>query len=168
MLLTPRDYLSTFMKITIIGFLVIGVLFVNPQLQMPAISQYAGGAVRLFRVRSSHSVHHDRLRRHFGLPWPDLVWHEPKMVDKEPTSVRSATGQCSARASSALWRSSPPRRFTRGDYFAINTPPAVFQTLRDSAGAPLAMVNLADLQVQVGENVVGRPGGARVARRRDG
>lgn len=43
MLLTPRDYLSTFMKITIIGFLVIGVLFVNPQLQMPAISQYAGG-----------------------------------------------------------------------------------------------------------------------------
>ena len=43
MLLTPLDYLSTFMKISIIGFLLIGVLFVNPQLQMPAISQYAGG-----------------------------------------------------------------------------------------------------------------------------
>ena len=76
MLLTPRDYLSTFMKISIIGFLVIGVLFVNPQLQMPAISQYAGGAVRLFRSVLPLLVHHDRLRRHFGLPWPDLVGHD--------------------------------------------------------------------------------------------
>ncbi len=43
MLLTPRDYLSTFMKIGTIGFLVIGVIIVNPVLQAPAISQYAAG-----------------------------------------------------------------------------------------------------------------------------
>ena len=41
-----------------------------------------------------------------------------------------------------------------GDYFAINIPPAVFATL----GMP--MVNLLDLQAQVGENVIGRTGGA--------
>ena len=41
-----------------------------------------------------------------------------------------------------------------GDYFAINTSPAVFATL----GMP--MVNLPDLQAQVGENVIGRTGGA--------
>ena len=41
-----------------------------------------------------------------------------------------------------------------GDYFAINTSPAVHATL----GMP--MVHLADLQQQVGENVVGRTGGA--------
>jgi carbon starvation protein len=46
-----------------------------------------------------------------------------------------------------------------GDYYAINTPPAVYQTLRDTAGAPLALTNLADLQAQVGENVIGRTGG---------
>jgi carbon starvation protein len=40
-----------------------------------------------------------------------------------------------------------------GDYFAINTSPAVFQTLG------LSTVNLADLSRQVGETVVGRTGG---------
>ena len=43
MLLTPRDYLSTFMKLGTIGLLVIGVVLVNPQIQAPAFSQYIGG-----------------------------------------------------------------------------------------------------------------------------
>src|SRR5437667_157299 len=43
MLLTPRDYLSTFMKAGTIILLVIGVIVVNPQLHMPAFSQYVGG-----------------------------------------------------------------------------------------------------------------------------
>jgi carbon starvation protein len=46
-----------------------------------------------------------------------------------------------------------------GDFYAINTAPAVYQTIRDTAGAPLSMVNLPDLQAQVGETVVNRPGG---------
>ena len=41
-----------------------------------------------------------------------------------------------------------------GDYFAINTSPAVFATLN------IPIVNLLDLQSQVGETVVGRTGGA--------
>ena len=47
-----------------------------------------------------------------------------------------------------------------GDYFAINTSPAVFATLKDTAGVPLQMTHLQDLQAQVGENVIGRTGGA--------
>src|SRR5204863_487140 len=43
MLLTPRAYLSTFMKIGTIAFLVIGVMILNPKLQAPAFSQYVGG-----------------------------------------------------------------------------------------------------------------------------
>ena len=43
MLLTPRDYLSTFMKIGTIMFLVLGVVIVHPTLQAPAISQFAWG-----------------------------------------------------------------------------------------------------------------------------
>ena len=46
-----------------------------------------------------------------------------------------------------------------GDYYAINTPPAVYQTLRDAAGMPLAMTNLRRSAGQVGENVIGRTGG---------
>jgi carbon starvation protein len=41
-----------------------------------------------------------------------------------------------------------------GDYYAVNTLPAKFATLN------IPMVNLLDLQSAVGENVVGRPGGA--------
>src|SRR5206468_13026536 len=43
MLLTPRAYLSTFMKIGTIAFLVIGVMILNPKLQAPAFSQYMSG-----------------------------------------------------------------------------------------------------------------------------
>ena len=43
MLLCPRDYLSSFMKIGTIAFLVVAVIIVNPELQMPAFSQFVGG-----------------------------------------------------------------------------------------------------------------------------
>jgi carbon starvation protein len=43
MLLTPRAYLSTFMKIGVIGLLVIGVMILNPKLEAPAVSQYIYG-----------------------------------------------------------------------------------------------------------------------------
>src|SRR5205809_4266152 len=43
MLLTPRGYLSTFMKIGTIAFLAIGVVLVNPTLQAPAFSQFMNG-----------------------------------------------------------------------------------------------------------------------------
>src|SRR5204862_3301174 len=43
MLLTPRAYLSTFMKVGTIALLVIGVMILNPKLQAPAFSQYIGG-----------------------------------------------------------------------------------------------------------------------------
>lgn len=41
MLLAPRDYLSTFMKIGTIGLLAVGIILVNPPVQMPAITPFA-------------------------------------------------------------------------------------------------------------------------------
>lgn len=43
MLLCPRDYLSSFLKIGTVAFLVIGVLFVAPHLHMPAITPFVAG-----------------------------------------------------------------------------------------------------------------------------
>jgi carbon starvation protein len=43
MLLTPRGYLSTFMKIGTIAFLAVGVIVVNPTLHAPAFSQFIHG-----------------------------------------------------------------------------------------------------------------------------
>ncbi|MFO0742855.1 MAG: carbon starvation protein A [Labilithrix sp.] len=43
MLLCPRDYLSSYMKIGTIGLLVIGVVVVNPTIQMPGVTEYIHG-----------------------------------------------------------------------------------------------------------------------------
>ncbi len=44
LLLAPRDYLSTFMKIGTIVLLAIGILIVRPDLQMPALTRFVDGS----------------------------------------------------------------------------------------------------------------------------
>jgi carbon starvation protein len=161
MLLTPRDYLSTFMKIGTIGLLVIGVILVNPQLQMPAVSQYAGGGGPIIPGPLFPfvfiTIACGAISGFHGLISSGTT---PKMVDKESDIRPIGYGAMLCEGMVGIMALIAATALHPGDYFAINTPPAVFQTLRDTAGVPLAMVNLADLQVQVGENVVGRPGGA--------
>ncbi len=41
MLLTPRDYLSTFMKIGVIALLAVGIVIANPTLQNEAVTDFA-------------------------------------------------------------------------------------------------------------------------------
>ncbi|MGY4099618.1 carbon starvation CstA family protein [Nocardia sp. R16R-3T] len=44
LLLAPRDYLSTFMKIGTIGLLALGIVFTMPVLKAPAVSQFASNS----------------------------------------------------------------------------------------------------------------------------
>jgi carbon starvation protein len=44
LMLAPRDYLSTFMKLGTIIALAVGILFTLPQLQMPALTQFIDGS----------------------------------------------------------------------------------------------------------------------------
>ena len=43
LLLCPRDYLSSYLKLGTIGLLVVGVIVVNPPIQMPNVTQYIHG-----------------------------------------------------------------------------------------------------------------------------
>jgi len=43
LLLAPRDYLSTFLKVGTVALLAIGVLIAHPQLQMPAVTRFIDG-----------------------------------------------------------------------------------------------------------------------------
>jgi carbon starvation protein len=43
LLLCPRDYLSSYLKIGTVAFLIIGVILVHPNLQMPAFTPFIGG-----------------------------------------------------------------------------------------------------------------------------
>ena len=155
MLLCPRDYLSSFMKIGTIAFLVVAVVFVNPELHMPAFSQFtrgggpiipgplfpfafitiACGAISGFHALISSGT-------------------TPKMIDRESDIrpigygamlIEGLVGIMALIAASAMFP---------GDYFAINTSAAAF----DRLGIPV--VNLPNLEAAVGETVGGRPGGA--------
>ena len=155
MLLTPRGYLSTFMKIGTIAFLAVGVIVVNPTLHAPAFSQFIHGGgpvipgplypfVFITIACGAISGFHSLI----------ATGTTPKMVDKE-SDIRPIgyagmlcegfVGVMALIAATALYP---------GDYFAINTSSTVFANLH------IPMVNLAALQTAVGENVTARPGGA--------
>src|SRR6266481_7006046 len=48
MLLTPRDYLSTFLKIGTVAALAVAVLLIHPVLQMPALTKFIDGSGLVF------------------------------------------------------------------------------------------------------------------------
>jgi carbon starvation protein len=155
LLLAPRDYLSCYMKLGTVFALVVGVLIVNPDLKMPAITEFAkgGGPIvpgKLFpfvfitiacgAISGFHSLVSSGTT--------------PKMVDKESHTrfigyggmvMESLVGVVALIAACALYP---------GDYFAINLPIEKFEKL----GIPI--VHLPELSKEVGENVQGRSGGA--------
>ncbi|KAB1033087.1 carbon starvation protein A, partial [Cronobacter sakazakii] len=49
LILAPRDYLATFLKIGVIVGLAVGILILNPELKMPAVTQYIDGTGPLWK-----------------------------------------------------------------------------------------------------------------------
>jgi len=154
MLLCPRDYLSSYMKIGTLSVLIVGVLVVNPELKIPAISQFANGGpvvpgglfpfVFITIACGAISGFH-------GLIGSGTT---PKMIDKESQArfigygamlVEGIVGVVALIAASSL---------SQGDYFAINAPPDKFAALG------LSMDHLPELSREIGEKLVGRAGGA--------
>jgi carbon starvation protein len=155
LLLAPRDYLSSFMKIGTIGFLIIGVIIVNPHLQMPAFSSYinGGGPIipgTLFPF-AFITIACGAISGFHGLIGSGTT---PKMVDKESDIRPIGYGAMLMEGVVGVMALIAACSLQPQDYFAINTSPAVYQKLN------MEVVNLPALQAEVGENVQGRPGGA--------
>ena len=55
LLLAPRDYLSTFLKIGTILALAVGIVLVRPDMQMPALTKFIDGTGPVFSARCSRS-----------------------------------------------------------------------------------------------------------------
>jgi carbon starvation protein len=155
MLLCPRDYLSSFMKIGTIAFLILGVILVNPELKMPAVTQFAdgGGPIipgKLFPFLFI-TIACGAISGFHGLVGSGTT---PKMIDKEShirtigygtMLLEGLIGITTLIAASALYPS---------DYFAINVEPAHYANLG------MQPVNLPELGREVGEELAGRTGGA--------
>ena len=155
MLLAPRDYLSAFMKIGTIALLVTGVIIVNPQLHMPAMTKFVSGGGPIIPGPLFPfvfiTIACGAISGFHGLIGSGTT---PKMIDKESDIrpigygamlIEGLVGIVALIAATSLYP---------GDYFAINVSPAVFATL----GIPT--VNLHALELAVGESVTGRTGGA--------
>src|SRR3990170_435318 len=155
MLLCPRDYLSSFMKIGTIAFLALGVIIVHPELKMPHITEYiyGGGPIipgSLFpftfitiacgAISGFHSI--------------VASGTSPKMVSKESDIRVIGFGAMLIEGFIAILALVAACSLFPGDYFAINVSPQVFETLG------LNTVNLDQLSKEVGENLVGRTGWA--------
>jgi hypothetical protein len=55
LLLAPRDYLSTFLKIGVIAGLAVGIIFAMPELKMPAVTHFIDGTGPVLQVVYSRS-----------------------------------------------------------------------------------------------------------------
>jgi carbon starvation protein len=155
MLLAPRDYLSSFMKIGTIAFLVIGVIVVDPPLQMPAFTSYTGGGGpivpgTLFPF-AFITIACGAISGFHALIGSGTT---PKMINMESDIRPIGYGSMLIEGLVGVMALIAASAMHPGDYFAINTTPAVFATLNQS------VVNLPELEAAVGETVAGRTGGA--------
>lgn len=158
LLLAPRDYLSTFMKIGTIAALIVGVLVVHPSFKMPALTQYAGGGgpiipgpmfpfafitIACGAISGFHSLISSGTT--------------PKMISNEGHIRTIGYGSMLMEGVVGIMALIAATSMFPGDYFAINTPVPAYEA---NVAAQYPIVNLPDLSAQVGENVQGRTGGA--------
>ncbi len=155
LLLVPRDYLSSYLKIGTILALIVGVFIVHPTLQMPAFTPYdAGGGpiipgklypflfitIACGAISGFHSLVSSGTT--------------PKMLDKERDALPVAYGAMLMECIVSVVALIAACSLHPADYFAINVTPEKF------AAMGLTPVNLDMLSSRVGEVVAGRPGGA--------
>src|SRR5216684_808122 len=155
LLLEPRDYLSTYVKLGTIALLVVGVFIVHPDIKFPALTQYVHGGGPIIK----------------GTLFPFLFvtiacgaisgFHSlvssgttPKMLNKECDARFIGYGAMVAESLVAVLSLIAACSMYPGDYFGINVPPDVFARLG------LHTVNLDLFSREVGEKLAGRTGGA--------
>ena len=155
LLLLPRDYLSTYMKLGVIGILVVGILIVRPQLQMPALTQYihGGGPVVSGKVFPFLfiTIACGALSGFHSLISTGTT---PKLIKNEKDILPIGYGSMLLEAFISLMALIAATALPTSDYFAINSLPEVFNKLN------LIPKDLPMLQTLVGEQLTGRPGGS--------
>ncbi len=168
-LLAPRDYLSTFLKIGTIFGLALGILLVQPEIKMPAVTRFIDGSGPVFT----------------GTLFPFLFitiacgavsgFHAlvssgttPKMLDNEANAPFIGYGAMLMESFVAIMALVAATALEPGIYFAMNSPPAIIGTTAADAAAKISswgfMVTpemLEQAAKDVGEGtILSRTGGA--------
>ncbi|MBI5682039.1 MAG: carbon starvation protein A [Deltaproteobacteria bacterium] len=157
MLLCPRDYLSTYMKIGTVILLAAGVMLIAPDIQMPKVTKFVGGGgpvipgtlfpfmfitIACGAISGFHSLVSSGTT--------------PKMIESEAEIKMIGFGAMLAEGFVAVIAVIAATILIPGDYFAINTK-LPFDKLAE-IGFPVSRIS--ELSQAVGTDVAGRPGGA--------
>lgn len=154
LLLQPRDYLSTFMKVGVFAALIIGVIAINPAIEFPAFTNFLGGGPVVA-----------------GPVWPFVSitiacgaisgFHvfvgsgtTPKMLNRWKDAKPVAFGAMLVECIVAVMALVAAVSLEPADYFAINSSPEKYAELG------MEPVHLAHLEDEVNMDLEGRTGGA--------
>ncbi|MBL8859636.1 MAG: carbon starvation protein A [Planctomycetes bacterium] len=171
MLLCPRDYLSSYLKIGTIGFLVVGVLLVNPNLEMPAITPFVDGGGPILSGKVFPfvfiTIACGAISGFHALVGSGTT---PKMITKEGDCRMIGYGAMLMEGVVGIVALVAATSLFPGDYFAINSAQATpeqrtrYESMvatHNHAGFDLAPKELERLEQESGEkNLRGRTGGA--------
>ena len=155
LLLAPRDYLSTYLKIGTIGALALGILIVMPEIQMPAVTEYiwGGGPVLkgsvfpyIFITIACGALS--------GFHTVIATGTTPKMLTNEREVLPIGYGGMLTESFISMMAMIAATALHPDDYFAINSTAESFKALG------LHVHELPALSALVGEDLMHRPGGA--------
>jgi carbon starvation protein len=169
LLLAPRDYLSTFLKIGTICGLAIGILIVAPHLKMPAITKFIDGSGPvwsgsmfpfLFITIACGAVSGFHALISSGTT--------PKMIENEEHARFIGYGAMLMESFVAIMALVAASTIEPGIYFAMNSPIALLGSSAESAAAAVAKMGflvtpemLTQTALDVGEHsIISRAGGA--------
>ena len=168
-LLVPRDYLSTYLKIGTIAALALGIVFVNPELQMPAFTKFiqGGGPVIpgalfpfLFITIACGAVSGFHALISSGTT--------PKLLDNEKNARMIGYGGMLMESFVAMMALVAASVIEPGVYFAMNSPAAVIGKTAESAALAISQwgfVVTPEMLLQTAQDVgektiISRAGGA--------
>ncbi|MBV8880485.1 MAG: carbon starvation protein A [Planctomycetaceae bacterium] len=166
LLLCPRDYLSSFLKIGTIAGLVLGVLIVNPQLHMPAVTTFCAGGGPIVPGKVFPFVFITIMCGAIsGFHALVSSGTTPKMVDKEGQARVIGYGAMLIEGLVGIVALIAACSLQPGDYFSINVDlakqPAFHDQMIKAGVAEFGEPHeLGTFEKGVGEQLQGRSGGA--------
>jgi len=162
LLLSPRDYLSSFMKLGVVAFLAIGIIIVMPDMKMPAFTVFTSGGgpiipgslfPYLFITIACGAIS--------GFHSLVSSGTSPKMLANEKNIKFIAMGSMLSEGLVSILALIAACSLFPLDYFLINIPVDSFPLFADQLRAMgFTESNLAFLSKEVGEELAGRTGGA--------